>query len=307
MARSPEPIQFRTFGGPPDQMEVIGVESDPIRDMYHFLLDQPWWVTIAFIGAVFFAVNLAFATAYWLTGGVVNARPGSFQDAFFFSVQTLGTIGYGAMYPQSLAANVLVALESLAGIVVLAVSTGIAFSKFARPSARIVFTREIAVCPVDGVPHLMFRVANQRGNLVTSARIRVALLREYRTAEGFLQYRMVDLPPLRDNHIAFTRTWSVMHAIDASSPLYGYTPESFLKEEGEIVVAVEGLDVATGQTVTAHHSYLAPEVIWGARHADIWSDLPGGRGRLDFTRFHELVPTEPVPGFPYRAAADAVG
>jgi len=301
MAVSPRQIQFRTFGGPANQLEIVGMKSDPVRDAYHFLLDHPWWVTIAVIAAAFLTVNTAFALLYWAVGGVVNARPGSFADAFFFSVQTLGTIGYGTMYPQSTAANVLVTLESMAGIVVLALSTGIAFAKFARPDARILFSSAAVVCPVNGIPHLMFRVANQRGNLIASARVHMSLIREQRTAEGAQLFGMLELKPLRDRTIAFPRTWTVMHRIDETSPLYGSTPESLAREEAEVIVGVEGMDASSGQTVTAQHSYLPQEMVFGARLCDLWTDLADGRARLDFTQFHETQPTEPTPAFPYRA------
>jgi inward rectifier potassium channel len=271
-----------------------------MRDAYHFLLRNPWWVTIAIIGAMFIVVNSGFALLYWMVGGIANARAGSFEDAFFFSVQTLGTIGYGAMYPQTRAANTVVALESLVGVIVLALSTGIAFAKFARADARIVFTREAVVCLINGEPHLMFRVANQRGHLVTSARVTLALIREERSAEGSQLYRLLDLAPVRNHHIAFTRSWTVMHRIDEQSPLYGSTPESLIAGEAEIIIGLEGLDAASGQTVTAQHSFLAREILYGMQFADIWIDLPGGRARLDFTHFHETQPAQPTPAFPYR-------
>jgi inward rectifier potassium channel len=296
-----QPVQpeFRTFGGAPNQLEVIGLPTSVVRDVYHFLLNRPWWVTISAIGALFFSVNTVFAVAYWIVGGVAHAAPDSFRDAFFFSVQTLGTIGYGAMYPQSTTANVLVAFESLAGIIVAALATGIAFAKFARSDARIMFTKEVVICPIDGEPHLMFRVANQRGHLVTSAKVHVTLIREHRTREGIQLYQMLDLTPIRDHHIAFTRSWSVMHRIAPGSPLYGASPEDLSAWDAEIVVGIEGMDVAAGQPVTAQHSYLPSEIVWGARHADIWMDLPGGRARLDFTFFHTIVPTAATPEFPY--------
>src|SRR5690349_1824070 len=217
--------EFRTFGGPANALEVVGVRTSPLRDLFHSLLLRPWWVTIAVIGTAIATANLLFATGYWLVGGVANARPGSFADAFFFSVETLGTIGYGNMYPAGLAAHVLVTLESLVGVIVIALSTGIAFAKFARSDAQIVFSRECTVSLMDGVPHLIFRVANQKGHLVTSARLHVTLLREHRTAEGMQIFRMLDLSLVRDHHPAFRRTWTVMHRIDAASPLAGATPE----------------------------------------------------------------------------------
>jgi inward rectifier potassium channel len=300
MAKTPPKIEFRTFGGPPDQLEVVGVKTSRVRDAYHFLLVHPWWVTIAVVGGVYLIANLVFATLFWLSGGIANARPGSFEDAFFFSVQTLGTLGYGAMYPQTTLANMLMTLESLASVMILALSTGIAFAKFARSDAKMLFSNEAVICPVNGVPHLMFRVANQRGHLVTSAKVIVAMIREERTAEGVQLYRLLDLKPIRDRHIAFTRTWTIMHRVDEHSPLHGSTPEGMVAAEDEIIISMEGIDATSAQPVFAQHSYLAREVIWGAQHVDLWINLPDGRARMDYGDFHRTKPSEPTSAFPYR-------
>src|SRR5205814_1714381 len=175
------------------QIRVIGDRRAPLRDFYHALLRLPWAATIGVIAGSFLAVNAIFALGFVLTGGVANARAGSFADAFFFSAQTMGTIGYGAMYPHSTAANSLVVAEAIAGLTLTALGTGLVFSKFSRSTARVAFTREAVISPVNGVPTLMFRTSNQRGNQIVDAQIRVVLSRTDRTAEGATFYRMYDL------------------------------------------------------------------------------------------------------------------
>src|SRR5262249_55149008 len=150
------------------------------------------------IVAVFLLLNAAFAGLYLLTGGLANARPGSFADAFYFSVQTMGTIGYGAMYPVSPAANILMVAEAVIGLLVTAVGPGLVFTKFSQSNARIVFGHHAAIAPMDGVPTLMFRIGNARGNTIVEATIRVVLIRTERTKEGMLFYRMYDLPLSRE-------------------------------------------------------------------------------------------------------------
>lgn len=278
---------------------VVGTRPPRLHDLYHVLLRSPWWVDVLIISGLFFAANLLFAMGYLLSGGIANARPGSFQDAFFFSVQTMGTIGYGTMYPVTLTAHLLVTLQSLAGIFVLALATGIIFAKFSIPRARVVFSRSIAIHPMDGVPTLTFRIANERKNYLAEAQVRLSLMRTECTREGVELYRMRDLHLVRDRSPAFVRTWTVLHPITPESPLFGRTPEDLAEDETQIIVTLMGIDGTSSQTLHARHAWLHEEVRWGARLADIIEELGDGRIRLDMARFHDVVPTEPAAGFPY--------
>src|SRR5204862_7705264 len=136
-------------------IDVVNAPKDVWGDVYHQLLRAPWSLTLLAIAGMVLAIDVLFALAFLLTGGIANARPGSFADAFFFSVQTLGTIGYGKLAPVSLAAHLLVTIESFCGITGLALMTGLMFAKFARPSARVLWSEVAVVAVVDGVPSLM--------------------------------------------------------------------------------------------------------------------------------------------------------
>ena len=150
---------------------IRGQDSGRFTDFYHGVLTASWPVFVLQLALLFLTVNLVFATLYVIDrGGIANARPGSFADAFFFSVQTLGTLGYGVMAPRTLYANLLVTAESFTGILIIALFTGIIFARFSRPFARVVFSRVAVVTPFDGVPTLMFRAANQRGNSISGRR-----------------------------------------------------------------------------------------------------------------------------------------
>ncbi|MFZ1908414.1 MAG: ion channel [Burkholderiales bacterium] len=212
------------------EIRVVGQRPTPLRDFYHALLRLPWWATIAAISSAFLAANAVFALAYLLVGGVEHAAPGSFRDAFFFSVQTMGTIGYGAMYPGATAANAVVVIEAIVSLLLSAISTGIVFAKLSRSTARCAFTRQAVISPVDGVPTLMFRLGNERGNQIVDAKIRVVLYRTERTIEGKTFYRPFDLYLARDYTLSLSRSWNVLHSIDDSSPLRGETPASLLRQ-----------------------------------------------------------------------------
>src|SRR5262249_19803344 len=152
-----------------------------LRTVYHAFLVASWPAALSGIVVFYLGLNACFAIAYVLSGGIAEARPGSFADAFYFSIQTMGTIGYGTMHPASTAANLLVALESVTGLIVTALATGLVFAKFARSTARIAFARQAVIAPMDGIPTLMVRVGNQRGNHIIDAHVRIALIRTERT------------------------------------------------------------------------------------------------------------------------------
>ena len=290
--------------GPPApsyQIQVVGHEEDGwFRDQYHRYLRLSWPAAIGRIVTLYFLVNAAFAAAYLVVGGVEGARAGSFFDAFSFSAQTLGTIGYGAMYPRSHAAQAVAIVESVAGLLATALATGLVFAKFSQPTGRIAFAHHAAIGPVDGVPTLMFRVGNERGNTIVAATVRVEIVRTVKTLEGVTFYRLEDLPLRRDRSSAMNRSWTVMHPIDGLSPLRDATPESLARDEVEFMVTLVGTDDTSYQPVHARRSYEHSALAWGARHADVLSETDAGDLVLDVRRFHDLVPTDAIEGFPYR-------
>ncbi len=283
----------------PYTVQVVGVPRTPLRDAYHAFLTMPWWWAIGLIVAVYLLLNALFAVAYVETGGVYNARPGSFVDAYYFSVQTMGTIGYGAMYPISRAANLVVIAESVTGLLVTALATGLVFSKFARTSSRMVFSRQVVISPVDGVPTLQLRLGNERGNSIVESHIHITLSRTEHTKEGHLLYRMYDLKLTRERMPALSRSWTAMHQIVPGSPLHGKTPADLLADEAELMVTLIGIDDTTMQQVHALHRYMYSDIVWGARHADILHDVAPDRMVLDLTKFHDHVPTPASEDFPY--------
>ncbi|HKA86387.1 MAG TPA: ion channel [Haliangiales bacterium] len=290
----PETVHLRSY-----EVRVVGARREHFRDLYHAALRQPLWALILRIVFLFLALNVVFAAVYVECGGIANARPGSLADAFFFSVQTMGTIGYGAMYPVSGLANTLVVMEAVIGLLVTAVATGLVFAKFSQPLGRIAFTRNAVITLMDGVPTLMFRLGNERGNIIAEAQVRVVLIRTTVSVEGMKLYRMADLPLVRDRSPALQRSWTVLHVLGPGSPLEGATPESIARDEVELMVTVSGTDDTSLQPVHARRQYEARDIVWGARYADVLSELPDGNLVLDVRRFHDLEPTAPTDAFPY--------
>jgi inward rectifier potassium channel len=274
-------------------VERIGIKNAFLGDLYHRLIEVTWLELVLFLAVAFAAANAVFATAYWFAGDVIaNARHDSWRDAFFFSVQTMATIGYGQLSPSGDAASTIAAVEAFVGLLGLAVATGLIFAKFSRPRARVLFS-EVAVITVrDGKRSLLFRLANERDSNIVDASVHVTLVRNETTVEGERLRRIYDLKIVRDRNPLFLLTWTVVHPIDESSPLHGETPASLAEKDTIFVVSMTGLDDLLSQTVHARHIYAAGAIAWNARFADILSPSVNGRRRLDFARFHDVLPLE---------------
>jgi inward rectifier potassium channel len=287
MAKSQRTESLRTEGY---TIHIIGAPAAGMSDLYHAMLRVPWWVALSVIAGFYLLLNVVFALLYLWSGGVVNARSGSLLDAFFFSVQTMGTIGYGSMSPASTAANVLVVAESVTGLVLTALATGIVFVRFSRTRARLMFSSKVAIGTMDGVPTLMARVGNERRGNIVDAQFRLAFTRTSKTSEGVTMYRLEDLPLVRSRAPALSRSWMVMHCIDEASPLHGYDAAKLAACDGEVQLEVVGVDDTSAQPVHAQYTWFAASVVWSARLADVLTERPDGDMTLDLRNFHEVVP-----------------
>lgn len=274
-----------------DIVVCTGVPRRYRSDLYLFLLEASWLRLVMALGLLYVASNAVFALGYVLGGdSIENARPGSFADAFFFSVQTMATIGFGKMVPRTPLANVLVTIESMTGLLGLAIATGLIFAKFSRPTARVLFSRVAVVSPWDGVPSLMFRMANERNNRIIEAQVHAVLMRTETTAENVLVRRVHELKLLRRQNPSFALSWTAIHPIDEQSPFWKTTAAALAAAEAEIIVSLTGLDETYAQTIHARQSYAADEIVWNARFVDILGRLPDGRMRIDYRHFHDVVP-----------------
>jgi inward rectifier potassium channel len=203
------------------------------------------------------------------------------------------------MHPETRAANALVVAESVTGLLVTALATGLIFVRFSRTRGRVVFSRQVAIGPIDGVPHLMVRVGNERSNQIFDAELRISLVRTAKTNEGVTIYRTLDLKLVRERAPSLARSFMLLHPIDPASPLARDTPQSLLADEAELSVAISGIDETSLQPVYGRYTYQADAIVFGARLDDVLDELPNGDLLLDLNRFHDLTPTEPTPTFPY--------
>lgn len=268
---------------------IVGERRTVLRDAYHTFLRMRWSASLALIAVGLLVSNVLFATAFWIVGGV-NGTDGSFVDMFSYSMETLATIGYGVMNPGSPAAHAVMIVEAIYGIVVVALATGLVFTKFSRATARMAFSKHVVITKHDGKQTLMFRCGNMRANVIVQAQLHVTCSLARKTAEGRPFYRILDLPLVRDRMSGLRRGWTVMHVIDEASPLFGLDAKALETADLEIEVSLTGLDDVTMQTVHSSHQYTFHDVHFGYRLADTISPLANGDLVLDLTKFDVIEP-----------------
>ncbi len=273
-------------------IEAVGLRGARWRDLYHRVLDARWSTFFIALFVGYLAIHALFAQLYLAEPGSITSSDGGFWDAYFFSVQTMMTIGYGSMAPATRYAHAIVTLEAFLGLLLTAVTTGLVFAKFSRPSSNVLFSRVVVVSDHDGVPTLMFRMANARGNRIVDAGLTLVLARTIQTREGKPFRRLEDLKLSRTRTPLFSVGWTALHAIDATSPLYGIGAAELRATSAELIVILAGTDDTSMQTVHARHTYDDRDIRFGERLVDIITLGRSGNRVVDYTRFHD---TEPAP------------
>lgn len=272
------------------EVHVRGLHIYAWQDLYHRCLTVSWPMFFAALAAGFLLLNTFFALFY-LSGSdpIANVKPAGFFGAFFFSVETLATVGYGDMHPQTLYAHLIATIEIFVGMSSLAVSTGLIFARFSRPRARVMFAYHPVITEFDGKPTLMIRIANARQNMMVDASAKLRLLRQEVTSEGIELRRIYDLQLMREETPVFSLSWSVMHVIDERSPLFGCSGDSLAEADCMFILTVHGFDETTAQQMQARHFYPYDRVRWRHRYVDVMSVDDEGRSHVDYGKFHEVV------------------
>jgi inward rectifier potassium channel len=262
--------------------------------LYHWLLIISWSKLLGFLTASYVAVNALFAFAFLVCGpDALQSATGSFAGhpfyrAFFFSVDTFATIGYGNIIPVGVAANTLVTIEALVNILAIALATGVIFSRFSRPSARIVYSRNAIVAPYREKTALEFRIANGRTSQLIEVQIQV-ILTKLEQVDGTSVRKFYDLELERQHVVFFTLSWTVVHPIDPSSPIWGFTKQDLLDADAEVLILLTGTDETLSQTVHSRTSYKAHEIVWGAKFSNMFlrTEAAGIIG-MNLNRIHDI-------------------
>jgi inward rectifier potassium channel len=263
------------------------------RDIYHLILTLTWPRFAGSVLAVYFLINVLFAGLYLFGGKCIFGLPrGSFPEAFFFSVETLATVGYGHMYPDTFYGHCVTTVEIVVGMFGMAMITGLIFIRFSRPTARILFSKCAVIAPFDGVPALMLRVANLRHIMMAEAEFRVMLFRNERIQEDEKARRFYTLKLQFDRLIAFPVAVTLRHVIDESSPLYAMTPEALEKSDTRLMASVVCIDTVIPAPVQSANDYSYEDILWNRRFVEIYTETPDGRLTVDYGRIHDTEGAE---------------
>ncbi|WP_158554909.1 ion channel [Methylovirgula sp. 4M-Z18] len=294
-------VRRLSFGG--RQVVSTGLDAPIWGDFYHNAMTKTWPVFMAGAVVVFLALNLIFALLFALVPGcIANLPPEHPFYLFYFSVETLSTVGYGYMYPQTHYGHVVASTEMFCGLVYAAVMTGLIFARFSRPKARFIFARSPTISMHDGVRTFSVRLANARHNVLTNASARLWYLRDEVSAEGVTYRRFYELRLQRSENPTFALSWALFHTIDETSLLYGVRPEDLEAMRADFIITAQGLDESYGSIVNARERYSYDDVRWEHRYVDIIRRKPNGVIHIDMAKFHDVEPIAAV----IEAAGEAV-
>jgi inward rectifier potassium channel len=286
--RSEGKSQLLRFGH--REIETLGLSQGFWGDLYHRSMTVYWPVFFGSAAAIFVALNAVFGFLYSLGHEpIANAAENGPLAYFYFSIETLATVGYGDMHPQTNYGHLIATIEIFTGMSFLAVMTGLIFARFSRPRARFVFAKEAVITRHEGRPTLMIRLANARHNTVSRASARLWIIRAERTKEGDQLRRFYEIKLDRSEHPMFVLSWMLFHVIDNDSPLHGVTASDLAEGDALLVLNVGGLDDSSAQQLYARHIYSWRDIRWHYRYKDIASVSPQGRFLLDYTKFDDVV------------------
>jgi inward rectifier potassium channel len=279
-----------------------GISRFDLRDPYHVAVTLTWPQFLASLFGVYLSVNVVFATLYTVVpGSITNARPGNFIDAFFFSFETLATVGYGEMFPGGIYGHVVSCAEIISGLAFTAILTGLTFVRFSRPRAKFIFANNLVVATHNGQPTLMLRVGNGRPVVLSNARAKLNVLVDETTSEGASFRRAQELHLQRSRIPMFPLTWTLMHTMDEQSPLHGFDQEKFISADARVFFSLEARDPSLSATVYDMRSYPPNAVRFGMRYADAVTISDDGTPIADMTRISTLMPDtgahKPEPGW----------
>ncbi|HWH50802.1 MAG TPA: ion channel [Gemmatimonadaceae bacterium] len=306
VVEEPKDLGFGTIVGGVNEQRLLNRDGtfNPRREglpflsslsLYHYFLTLTWPRFFAVVVGAYVVANGAFAVAYLacgsgaLIGTVPTAMGNEFWRAFFFSVETLATIGYGNVTPNGMPAHLVMTAESLAGLLFFAMATGILFARFSRPTAVLRFSERAVVTPYRNVAAFMFRVANARSNQLVELEAKVLFSRIEGSARRYDELRLE-----RSRVTFFPLSWTVVHPIDESSPLHGVTHDELTAKDAEFMILITGIDETFSQTVHARSSYKPAEIAFGHRFVSVYNPVDAaGIVSIDVRR---LSDTEPAGG-----------
>src|SRR5580700_1423469 len=274
------------------EMESRGAPGGFWTDLYHRSMTVRWPAFFGSAALIFIVLNTVFGLLFWLgKDPIANISPELPLplSLFYFSIETLATVGYGDMHPQTNYGHLIATVEIFTGMSFLAVMTGLIFARFSRPRSRFVFAEHPVVTAHQGQPTLMMRVANARNNTISQANARLWLFRLENTSEGTQLRRFHELKLDRQEHPMFALSWTLLHKIDENSALFGVTAEELDKTDAALALNISGIDDSSAQHLYARKLYYHTDILWRHRYRDITSLSPQGRLLIDYGKFHDVI------------------
>jgi inward rectifier potassium channel len=269
----------------PFEVRKRGVARFDLSDPYHLAVTMPWPAFIALAFGSAMVLNVIFAALYDLRPEAVqNLEQGDLLRAFFFSLETLATVGYGEMAPASNYGHVVAAIEILFGMAFTAIFTGILFVRFSKPQAKILFATHAVVTPHNGVPTLMIRIANGRMTMLTHASAKLSCILVETTEEGHLMRSFHDMALVRSDMPIFPLTWTLMHPIDEASPFYGMTSQELEDRQGRVFLSVQARDAGLEAMVQDLAGFGHNQILFGKRYSDAITIDENGGATADIAR-----------------------
>lgn len=269
------------------QYKIVGLKNSVFSDLYHYFVSKSWIMVLGMIFSSSLVVNVIFTSFYMTCDGINNAT--HWYDYFFFSIQTLSTIGYGFMYPTNLCSHLLVASESFMGMLFVSFLTGIVFAKFSMPRAKILYTENAVVHHEGDELFFKLRMANTRGNQIVDAYIKTVVFKMEKLPDGSGFRRIYDMKLVRERMPIFSLSFTVQHKIDEESPFYGETHQSLLEKQAMVIITITGIDETVSQNIVSRYVYTFEEIKWGMKFKDVLMHDLNGELYFDYNNFHELV------------------
>jgi inward rectifier potassium channel len=267
-----------------------GLARPRFGDLYHLAMTATWPVFVGVAALIYMGANVVFAALYMLGDHAIANTAGGFEELFYFSVETLATVGYGDMHPQTRYAHLVATTEIFAGLSLTAAMTGLVFARFSRPRARVMFARNPVVGIVNGAPTFMVRIANARHNMITDASVKLWLTRIETSVEGLRFRRFQELRLDRAANPMFALSWTIFHPIDDNSPLYRQDAAALAEAEAGFVVTFGGLDETSSQQLNARATYTGDDIHWSRHYVDILGVDADGTPHIDYRKFHDTRP-----------------
>jgi len=265
--------------------------SNQWNDLYHYVVNMRWGQFLFFFAMVFILVNVFFGLLFRIQENSIGGiKDHDYLSYFFFSVQTIATIGYGSMYPQTLYGHILVTIEAMIGLLGVGMFTAIAFAKLSLPKSRIIFSKVAIIGKFEGQDVFMFRVANERNNRMIGAAVELNLFRQEVTQEGLNIRRIYDLELVRNHTPMLLLSWLVIHPINVNSPLHKLTQQDLEKTDFSILASITGLDETISQAIHSHQIYTYEDIHWNHRFVDLFGTNEGnGALSIDLTRINQTT------------------